>query len=63
MESEDHKKKPYPPPTFTKLTAEPASKLVAHRQSCSEERVADFLNSFIRQQPNKTADQKRKPSA
>jgi len=60
MESEDQKKKPYPPPTFTKLTPEQARKLVADRRNCSEEEAAAFLKSLLRQQPNNATDQERK---
>jgi AmiR/NasT family two-component response regulator len=63
MESQDKKKKPYSPPTLTKLTPEQAKKLVADRKNCSEEEAADFLNSLLRQQPNNAMDQKRKRSA
>jgi hypothetical protein len=63
MESEDQKKKPYSPPTLTKLTPEQAKKFVADRNNCSEEEAADFLNSLLRQQPNNAMDQKRKRSA
>jgi hypothetical protein len=63
MESEDQKKKPYSPPTFTKLTPEQARKLVADRKSCSKEEAADFFNSLLRQHPNNATDRKRKRSA
>ena len=63
MQSQDKKKKPYSPPTLTKLTPEQAKKLVADRKNCSEEEAADFLNSLLRQQPNNAMDQKRKRSA
>jgi AmiR/NasT family two-component response regulator len=63
MESQDKKKKPYSPPTLTKLTPEQAKKLVADRKNCSEEEAADFLNSLLRQKPNNAMDQKRKRSA
>jgi hypothetical protein len=35
MESEDQRKKPYSPPTLTKLTPEDAMKLVADRKNCA----------------------------
>jgi hypothetical protein len=63
MESEDQKKKPYSPPAFTKLTPQQAGKVVADRKNCSDEEATDFLNAFIRQQPNNATDQKRKRSA
>jgi hypothetical protein len=63
MQSQDKKKKPYSPPTLTKLTPEQAKKLVADRKNCSEEEAADFLNSLLRQKPNNAMDQKRKRSA
>jgi hypothetical protein len=50
MESKDQKKKPYSPPTLTKLTREQAKKLVADRKHCGEEEAADFLKCL--RQPN-----------
>jgi hypothetical protein len=43
MESKDQKKKPYSPPTLTKLTLEQAKKLVADRKNCGEAEPADLL--------------------
>jgi hypothetical protein len=43
MESKDPRKKPYSPPTLTKLTPEQAKTLLADRKNCSEEEAADFL--------------------
>jgi hypothetical protein len=43
MESRDQKKKPYFPPTLTRLTREQTKKLVVDRKNCSEEEAADLL--------------------
>jgi hypothetical protein len=43
MESKDPKKKPYSPPTLTKLTPEQARTLLADRKNCGEEEAADLL--------------------
>jgi hypothetical protein len=42
MVSKDQKKKPYSPPTLTKLTLEQAKRLGADRKNCGEEE-ADLL--------------------
>ena len=67
MESEDQKKKPYSPPTLTKLTPEQAKKLVADRKHCTEEEAAEFLKSLRQQQqqppPNDAEDHKWKRAA
>ena len=51
-------KKPYSPPTLTKLTPEQAQKLVADRTNCSEEEASDFLKSLRKQPPQDATDQK-----
>jgi hypothetical protein len=69
--SKDKKKKPYFPPTLTKLTPEQAKKLVADRTHCSAQEAAEFLESFRREQPqneekhrpNDDVDKKRRRSA
>ena len=43
MESKDPKKKPYSPPTLTKLTPEQAKTLLADHKNCGEEEAADLL--------------------
>ena len=43
MESKDPKKKPYSPPTLTKLTPEQAKTTLANRKNCGEEEAADLL--------------------
>jgi hypothetical protein len=63
MESEDQKKKPYSPPTLTKLTPEQAKKFAADRNNCSEEEAAEFLKSLRKHPPSDVTDQKRKRSA
>ena len=62
MESQDRKKKPYSPPSLTKLTPEQARKLVADRRNCSEEEAADFLKSLQQQPLHDATDQQRKRS-
>jgi hypothetical protein len=64
MKSKDQKKRPYFPPTLTKLTGEQAKKLVADRKNCSEEEAADLLEIPPDNGTQNTAtDQKRKRSA
>jgi hypothetical protein len=64
MESKAPKKKPYSPPTLTKLTPEQAKKLVADRKNCSEEEAADLLEMPPDNGNQNTAtDQRRKRSA
>jgi hypothetical protein len=64
MEPQDQKKKPYSPPTLTKLTREQARNLVADFKTCSEEEAAiAFLKSLSQQPPSDAMDQKRKRSA
>lgn len=48
-------KKPYLPPTVTKLTPNQARQLVANRINGSEEEAADFLESM--QEQKKTKEQ------
>ena len=50
MESKDQKKKPYSPPTLSKLTPEQAKKLVTDRNNCGEEE-ADLLEMFPTTEP------------
>jgi hypothetical protein len=72
--SKDKKKKPYSPPTLSKLTPEQARKLVADRTHCSDREVGEFLDSLGRKQQrneerhppndaNNAMDEKRKRSA
>jgi hypothetical protein len=64
MGSQDNKKKPYSPPTLTKLTPEQAGKLVADRKKFNEEKAAiAFLKALSRQPTNNATNQKRKRSA
>ncbi len=44
------KKKPYSPPTITKMTPEQARQYVVDRTNCSEQEAADFLESLRREQ-------------
>ena len=63
MESKDQKKKPYSPPTLTKLTLEQAKKVVADRKNCREEEATDLLEVPPDNGNQNTAtDQKRKRS-
>jgi transcriptional regulator of met regulon len=64
MGSQDNKKKPYSPPTLTKLTPEQARKLVADRKKFNEEKAAiAFLKALSRQPTSNATNQKRKRSA
>jgi hypothetical protein len=63
MESQDEKKKPYSPPTLTKLTTEQARQFVADRNNCSEEEATDSLKSLRKHPPFDVTEQKRKRSA
>jgi hypothetical protein len=44
------KKKPYSPPTVTKLTPEQARQFVVDRLNCSDQEAVDFLKSLRREQ-------------
>jgi hypothetical protein len=61
MGLQDQPKKPYSPPTLTKMTREQAKKLVMDVKHCSEEEADKFLNSLGQQRISK--DQERKRSA
>ena len=67
MESKDPKKKPYSPPTLTKLTPEQARTLFADRKNCGEEekkkKPPTFLECRRQRNQNTATDQKRKCSA
>ena len=49
----ESKKKPYSPPTVTKLTPERARQFVADRANCSDQEAADSLESLRREQQQK----------
>jgi hypothetical protein len=68
------KKKPYAPPTVTRLPPERAKQFVADRTNCSDQEAADILESLRREQQrnqekqneqpqNNANDEKRKRSA
>ena len=47
-------KRPYIPPTITKLPAEQANRFIVERTHCSDQEAADLLESLRReQQPEK----------
>jgi len=46
----DSKKKPYAPPSVTKLSPELARQFVACRANCSDQEATDLLESLRREQ-------------
>jgi len=54
-------KKPYSPPTLTKLTPEQARHFVAHRTNCSDQEAQDALES-LRQEEEQSNRETRKRS-
>ena len=48
-----NKKKPYLPPTLTKLTPEQARQFVIDHASCSDQEALDLLESLRREQQQK----------
>jgi hypothetical protein len=46
----ESKKKPYSPPTVTKLTLEQAKQFVAGHANCSDQEATDLLESLRREQ-------------
>jgi len=56
-----NKKRPYIPPTITKLPLEKAKRLITERTHCSEREAMDLLDSLRREQQMKQRSDK--PSA
>jgi hypothetical protein len=52
FDPKNQKKKPYSPPTVTKLTPEQARQFVAERANCSDQEAEDFLESLCRELQN-----------
>jgi hypothetical protein len=50
----DSKKKPYSPPTATKVTLEQAKQFVADHSNCSDQEAMDLLESLRREQQQNT---------
>jgi hypothetical protein len=55
--SEDQKRKPYFPPTFTKLTPKQATKLVTDHTHRDQGEAGKFLQSLRQQEVRKKNDQ------
>jgi len=69
-DAKDKKRKPYSPPTLTKLTPKQAKELVTGDIDSSDQGVVDFLEAMRRQQqdanedkPSGEADERWKRSA
>ena len=54
-------KKPYAPPTVTKLPPEQAKQFVADRTNCSDQEAADILESLRREQQRNEEKQNEQP--
>ncbi len=57
FEIEDKKKKPYFPPSVTKLTPNQAKKVVVDRTHSSDEEAEDFVESLRQQKKPKQNEQ------
>jgi hypothetical protein len=56
-DSKDKKRKPYSPPTLTKLTPKEAKQLVTGHIDSSDQDVVDFLEAMRRQQQDANEDE------